>query len=172
MLTLFTGGARSGKSTAAVRRAIAGGAPVAFLATGEAGDDEMAVRIARHRAERPAAWTTVEAPVAVVDALEARPDGETVIVDCLTLWVANLVAAGWDDERVVGGAEALARAARARVGDTIVVTNEVGSGLVPMAPESRRYRDLLGTVNARVAVGADEAYLIVAGRALVLGAIT
>src|SRR6185503_14956330 len=90
-LVLLLGGARSGKSRLAVRLARQRGGPVVFVATGEPGDDEMAERIARHRAERPPAWTTVEEPVALRDALAAAPDGATVVVDCLSLWVANLI---------------------------------------------------------------------------------
>ncbi len=167
-LTVLIGGARSGKSSAAVRRAMAIGAPVTFIATAEPRDAEMTERIARHRTERPDDWSTVEAPIAVVDAVTAAPVADTVIVDCLTLWVSNLLGAEWDDGLVVAAADALATAALAQPGATIVVTNEVGSGLVPMELLSRRYRDLLGTVNAIVAGPADHAYFMMAGRAVAL----
>ena len=167
-LIVLVGGARSGKSAAAVRLAAEAGAPVTFIATGEAGDDEMAARIASHRAGRPRDWTTIDAPIEVVDALAAVPGAQTAIVDCLTLWVSNLLGAGQDDDAVISRARAVTAAALARPGATIVVTNEVGAGLVPMERRSRRYRDLLGTVNALVAAPAHHAYLLVAGRALAL----
>lgn len=167
-LTFLTGGARSGKSSVAVRRAERLGAPVVFVATGRAGDAEMADRIARHQAERPAAWTTVEAPVALAEALAGIEPGRTVIVDCLSLWVSNLMGEGVDEAGTLREAEEVGRWATAYPGDVVVVTNEVGSGIVPMHPVSRDYRDRLGRVNAIVAGRADLAQLVVAGRTLTL----
>ena len=167
-LTLLTGGARSGKSALAVRRASQHDAPVVFVATGQAGDDEMAARIARHRAERPSAWSTVEAPYDLADAVTAQNGEATLIVDCLALWVSNLGERGDDDAEVTEHAVRLARACRDRDGATIVVTNEVGSGLVPMHPLGRSYRDTLGRVNVEVARHADLVQLVVAGRTLTL----
>jgi adenosylcobinamide kinase / adenosylcobinamide-phosphate guanylyltransferase len=167
-LTLLTGGARSGKSSVAVRRAQRSGAPVVFVATGQARDEEMADRIARHRAERPAGWTTVEAPLDLVTAVAGLPPGRTVVVDCLSLWVSNLMERGDDERSVTDEAEALGRWAAAYPGEVIVVTNEVGLGIVPMHPVSRAYRDRLGRVNALVATHADLAQLVVAGRTLTL----
>ena len=161
-LTLLTGGARSGKSALAVAWARAQDAPVTFVATGEAGDDEMADRIARHRAERPAGWATIEEPRRLGDAIARVAPSDCLVVDCLSLWVANVLEEGADAERA-------ARAAAARPGMTIAVTNEVGMGLVPMTAVGRRYRDLLGTVNATWSRHADAAYLVVAGRTLRLG---
>jgi adenosyl cobinamide kinase/adenosyl cobinamide phosphate guanylyltransferase len=158
-LVLYLGGARSGKSQLAVDRALAAGAPVTFIATGEAGDDEMTERIEQHRRERPQAWRTVEEPVRLAEALAAVPPGETAIVDCLSLWVANVL--GSEDEAAVA-------AAAARDGLTIAVTNEVGMGIVPDNALARTYRDALGRVNAAWARAADEAYLVVAGRTLEL----
>jgi adenosyl cobinamide kinase/adenosyl cobinamide phosphate guanylyltransferase len=164
---LLTGGARSGKSALAVALAERDGADVVFLATGQAGDDEMAARIARHRAERPQRWTTVEEPVRLAEAIGAVERSACLIVDCLSLWVANLLGAE--------GAGAIERAAAAaadvaarRPGTTIVVTNEVGLGIVPATPLGRDYRDLLGRVNAIWAERATAAYLVVAGRLLAL----
>jgi adenosylcobinamide kinase/adenosylcobinamide-phosphate guanylyltransferase len=165
-LTLLLGGARSGKSTLAVRRAAAGAAPVVFVATGEARDEEMAERIARHRAARPPTWQTVEAPAGLGDALRLAPEASTVIVDCLSLWVSNLLEKGLDDDEVLSAARAAATLAAARPGLTLAVSNEVGMGIVPMHPLGRRYRDLLGRVNAMWAEAADEAVLVVAGRQL------
>jgi adenosylcobyric acid synthase len=159
-LTFLLGGARSGKSALAAE--LAGDGPVTFVATGTAGDEEMAERIALHRAERPAGWITVEEPVALRDAV-ASAEG-TVVVDCLSLWVANLFEAGWADADVEAEAAETARVATGR--RTIAVSNEVGLGVVPATPLGRRYRDVLGRVNASWADAAEDAYLVVAGRAL------
>ncbi len=167
-LLLLLGGARSGKSTLAVSLACAQPHPVVFVATAEALDDDMAGRIARHRNERPAAWTTVEEPRALAVALAAAPARACIIVDCLTLWAANLLGDGLaapEIERLSG--EAAAVAAR-RDGWTIAVSNEVGLGIVPANDLARSYRDLLGRVNARWAAAADRALLVVAGRTLPL----
>jgi adenosylcobinamide kinase/adenosylcobinamide-phosphate guanylyltransferase len=168
---LLTGGARSGKSALAVALAERDGADVVFLATGQAGDDEMAARIARHRAERPAHWTTIEEPVALGNAIAAVAPSACLVVDCLSLWVANLLAAS-DPVAIEAAAAAAARAAAARPGTTIVVTNEVGLGVVPATPLGREYRDVLGRVNAIWAELASDAYLVVAGRLLPLLPVT
>ena len=166
-LMFLIGGARSGKSSLAVRLAAESGAPVVFIATGEPGDAEMAERIARHRAERPTGWQTIEEPLALRSALEAAPRKSCVVVDCLSLWVANLLEDG------AGGVEEEARAAAAvaaaRAALTIAVTNEVGLGVVPATPLGRAYRDVIGRVNAIWADAADEAHFVVAGKALRLG---
>jgi adenosyl cobinamide kinase/adenosyl cobinamide phosphate guanylyltransferase len=165
-LTLLIGGARSGKSQLAVRLAGESGRPVVFVATGEARDDEMTERIAHHRAERPPEWQTVEEPVRLRDAIEASPAECCVVVDCLSLWVANLLERGDDAESLASTA---ARAAASRGGATIAVTNEVGLGVVPATPLGRAYRDVLGRVNAIWATAAVETYLVVAGKTLRLG---
>jgi adenosyl cobinamide kinase/adenosyl cobinamide phosphate guanylyltransferase len=152
-LVVLVGGARSGKSTLAVERATAEGAPVTFIATGEAGDEEMAARIARHQEERPPEWRTLEEPLDVHRAVASVSPRETVIVDCLSLWVAN------------GGDGAVLPP---RPGLTIAVTNEVGLGIVPENALARAYRDDLGRVNASWVDAADEAYFVVAGRMLTL----
>lgn len=157
-LVVYVGGARSGKSRLAVERASAAGTPVVFVATGEAGDEEMAERIARHRAERPAEWQTVEEPLELTRALREAPAAATVVVDCLSLWVAN----GGGDARA-------AETAAARTALTIAVTNEVGLGIVPANALARAYRDELGRVNAAWVAAADEAYFVVAGKTLRLG---
>ncbi len=164
MLTLLLGGARSGKSSLAVELARAAGAPVVFIATGEARDDEMAERIARHRAERPAGWTTVEEPSELAAAIAAAPDGTCTVVDCLSLWVANILDGG--AAAVEAAAAEAVLAATRRPGRTIAVSNEVGLGIVPATPLGRAYRDVLGRVNAIWAGSADEAFLVVAGRRL------
>jgi adenosyl cobinamide kinase/adenosyl cobinamide phosphate guanylyltransferase len=166
-MTLLTGGASSGKSRTAVRLAADTGRPVTVIATAEAGDEEMAERIARHRAERPLTWRVLEEPLDVAGALAGAGD-DVVIVDCLTLWVSNLLGAGRSDEEIRTLARAAADACAGRPAPTIVVTNEVGSGLVPMHPVGRRYRDVLGGVNATFAGEAAQVALLVAGRAVVL----
>jgi adenosyl cobinamide kinase/adenosyl cobinamide phosphate guanylyltransferase len=155
-LVLLLGGARSGKSRLAIERARAHSAPVTFIATGEAGDAEMAERIELHKHERPKEWTTVEEPRELTAALAAVPAGDTAIVDCLSLWVANVGTSA--------GAEDAVRVAATREGLTVVVSNEVGLGIVPDNALARRYRDDLGRVNALWVDAADEAYLVVAGK--------
>jgi adenosylcobinamide kinase/adenosylcobinamide-phosphate guanylyltransferase len=167
-LTLLLGGARSGKSALAVRLAGRWAGPVTVVATAEAGDLEMAERIRRHRAGRPAGWLTLEAPLELEAALAAAPAGAFVVLDCLTLWVANLMEQGRDDGHVEERARSAAATAAARAAPTVAVSNEVGAGIVPADALSRRYRDLLGQVNAIWAAAADQALLLVAGRAVAL----
>ena len=160
-MTFLVGGARSGKSGLGVRMAEGDGSPVVFIATGEASDEEMAARIARHRAERPSHWRTVEAPRDVAGALAGVDPACFVILDCLTLWTANLLEE--DDDSILGAAGDLAGALSGREGASVIISNEVGSGIVPVHPVSRRYRDLLGLVNAIFQRAADRSYLCVAG---------
>ena len=170
MLTVLTGGARSGKSAAAVAAAAASGAPVTFIATAEPGDIEMAERIQRHRAERPARWTTVEAPRDLAGAVAGVDPSGTVIIDCLAIWVSNrmLEDPPADGAELVAQAAGLAGELAARPGLALVVTNEVGSGVVPATSLGRNFRDLLGTVNQGVVRAAGSAFLVVAGRLLPL----
>jgi adenosyl cobinamide kinase/adenosyl cobinamide phosphate guanylyltransferase len=168
MLTLLLGGARSGKSTLAVQLACARPRPTTFVATAEALDDEMAERIARHRSERPARWETIEEPVDLEKALNATNDDANVIIDCLTLWVANVLGAGHTDQEITDTATQVATAAAGRPGHVIAVSNEVGSGIVPADSLSRHYRDLLGRVNTVFAEHAGDAFLVVAGRVVPL----
>jgi adenosylcobinamide kinase / adenosylcobinamide-phosphate guanylyltransferase len=166
-LILLIGGARSGKSRLAVELAAAAGAPVVVVATAEARDDEMAARIARHRRERPAEWRTVEEPVGVGDALVAVEPDAAVVLDCLTLWVANLLE-HQPAEKVIADARAVAAVAASRPGVTIAVTNEVGAGIVPETMLGRVFRDVLGEVNAGWADAAAQSFFVVAGRMLEL----
>ena len=161
-LVVLLGGARSGKSRLALERAVQAGGPVTFIATGEAGDDEMTARIERHRRERPQSWRTIEEPLELAGSLASVPSEETVIVDCLSLWVANALGA---HHEVDDGALA---AAVARTGLTVAVTNEVGMGIVPDNALARAYRDELGRVNAAWTGAADEAYLVIAGKTVAL----
>jgi adenosyl cobinamide kinase/adenosyl cobinamide phosphate guanylyltransferase len=164
----LTGGARSGKSAAAERRASAARSGVTVIATAEAKDDEMTARIDRHRAARPVSWAIVEEPAALATAIRTVGEDRFIIVDCLTLWLANVL--GSSDVDINDQARDSVNALAGRVGDGVVVSNEVGDGIVPADPISRRYRDLLGQVNSLFAASATEAYLMVAGRALALQA--
>lgn len=165
-LTLILGGARSGKSDFAQSLARArGGDAVLFVATAEARDDEMHARIATHRAARPAAWQTLESPRAVARALAAAPRARVVIVDCVTLWASNVLLA--DETRasaeMMREVDELLAWYRANDAALILVSNEVGMGLVPDNALGRAYRDLLGVVNKKIAAKADEVFLLVAG---------
>ena len=173
MVILVTGGSRSGKSSFAMERAARGEAPHLFLATAQALDGEMERRIEAHRAARPAAWGLVEEPVAVPAALQAaRRQARTVVVDCLTVWMANLLLADESFGEAEASRHALALLAAARdpagtdpgrAGLVIVVTNEVGSGIVPDNALARRFRDCAGRANQVLAAGADEVNLLVSG---------
>lgn len=177
-VVFLVGGARSGKSRLAV--AMAESDPeVLFLATARPADEEMRERVARHRRERPDHWETVEEPLALASTIRRRVgDGQTVILDCLTLWVSNLLAElpdsstsdeGVDpEEAVLARTEGLLSAMGENGHRWIVVSNEVGTGLHPDTSLGRTYRDLLGLVNQRVASAADRAYFLVAGQALEL----
>lgn len=162
-LTFLLGGARSGKSTLATQLATRANGSVTLIATAEARDEEMMERIERHRSERPQGWETVEEPLELEAALALVPEDQVVVVDCISLWVANLLECG---ENAEGRNAAAAEAARKRPAATIVVSNEVGLGVVPVSELGRRYRDVLGRVNAQWAAAADEAALVVAGRML------
>ena len=162
-LTVLLGGARSGKSSMAVRMGARWDGPVTLIATAEARDEDMAARIGRHRAERPAAWKTIEEPVDVSGALRSCPDEAFVIVDCLTLWTSNLMERELDVRSLAAASAVLAAGRNAPV---VAVSNEVGLGIHPADALSRRYRDLHGAVNAIWCEHAERALLVVAGRTL------
>ena len=164
-LVVLLGGARSGKSALAVRL---GGDIATLIATATAADAEMEERIRRHRAERPAAWATVEEPLALRSALTSVDPDAAVVVDCLSLWVSNLMAEGWSDVAIETEGQAVAAAVAARPGLSVVVSNEVGLGIVPVTPVGRRYRDVLGRVNAAFALVSDRTLLVVAGKTIEL----
>jgi adenosylcobinamide kinase / adenosylcobinamide-phosphate guanylyltransferase len=163
-ITLILGGARSGKSRFAEKLIAALPPPWIYLATAEAGDAEMAERIARHRARRGADWCTIEAPHNLERVLtDCR--GEPVLVDCLTLWLSNLMLADTTIEDEMTRVEkALLRATAPKM----VVSNEVGSGIVPEHPLGRHFRDMQGILNQRIAALADRVVLVVAGLPLAL----
>jgi adenosylcobinamide kinase/adenosylcobinamide-phosphate guanylyltransferase len=159
-LTLVLGGARSGKSRYAEWLIATYPQPWIYIATAEAKDAEMAERIAAHRARRDAGWQTVEAPHDLADALEAAPAGAAVLVDCLTLWLSNLMEPGFDVEAQTAR---LQEALAGRAGPTVLVSNEVGLGIVPDNALARRFRDLQGTLNQRLAAQAVRVIMMVAG---------
>ena len=192
--TLVFGGARSGKSAYAERLAIASGKEVVYIATARAGDGEMAVRIAHHQRQRPAEWTTVEEPLALAAALRQWcTPGRLVLVDCLTLWLSNLMFADGTDYPDVGEialparfhaeraallsvleqagrspANAAGGAADAVMGDIVLVSNEVGMGIVPYGAISRAFTDEAGRLNQAVAAICGRAVFVAAGLPLVL----
>ena len=178
-LILITGGARSGKSSFAERLARQG-RRVLFVATAEALDDDMKRRIAAHRSSRPPEWDTLEEPRNLAGAVHDKMNDDTskydtIVVDCLTMWVSNLLLTLEDDadaeRKIVGAARELLEVYEASGGTWIVVTNEVGLGVVPSSPLGRAYRDALGRVNSLVASRADKVYLMAAGLALDLKAL-
>ncbi len=170
-MTLILGGARSGKSSYAEMRARESGLPVVFLATAQAGDDEMAARIAVHQAGRPVEWTTLEAPIHAGQALlGCNQTGGMVLLDCLTLLTSNILLSLAEpltqaaaDEAVIREIDELLAAYEARQESWLIISNEVGLGLVPPYPLGRLYRDALGRANQRLAAEADEVVFLAAG---------
>jgi adenosylcobinamide kinase/adenosylcobinamide-phosphate guanylyltransferase len=160
---LITGGARSGKSALAERMTLALGTPALYIATAEAWDGEMADRIARHRARRGAEWETVAEPTDLVRALTETDGGAPRLVDCVTLWLSNLMLGGHDWEAEVARIADLVPRLSAPV---VFVTNEVGSGIVPDNALARAYRDAAGIANQRLADACDELWLCVSGHPL------
>ena len=180
MRELIVGGARSGKSLLAEQKALASGLRVVFVATAQALDGEMSQRIAHHRARRPAHWGLVEAPLELAAALRQHAAPEVcLIVDCLTLWLSNLLFAGEaarqaemglpvDCLRLTGEVQALIDTLPQLPGHIIIVSNEVGWGLIPMAAVSRLFTDEQGRLNQRVAAVSERVTLVAAGLPLVL----
>jgi adenosylcobinamide kinase/adenosylcobinamide-phosphate guanylyltransferase len=165
-VTLILGGARSGKSRYAETLVTGAAASGTYIATAEPGDDEMAARIAAHRARRGSFWRTIETSLDLAPTLLTHADpGRPILVDCLTLWLSNLFGAG----RVVAHeAEALCGALRDTSGPVVLVANEVGLGLVPETPLGREFRDAAGRLNQQIAAAADRVVFIAAGLPLVL----
>jgi len=170
--TFLVGGARSGKSTLAVRLASAFDGPVMVVATAEARDDEMRDRIRAHRSARPAEWVTTEAPLHPLAAVEGVDEKACLIIDCLTLWVSNALESGGSADEIDDEARTLASILAERDTPSVVVSNEVGLGIVPANDLARRYRDVLGRVNGSFADGASRSFLVVAGRGLPLQEVT
>jgi len=161
---LLLGGARAGKSGLAQEIALRSGAGVTVIATAQPRDAEMEDRIARHQAVRPQGWTTVEEPLELLRAVGGAPEKGFLLVDCLTLWVSNLIEAGMPPAAILATAAEVATALCSRPGGGVVVGNEVGLGIVPANTLARVFRDTAGSVNAAFAALADRAGLVVAGR--------
>jgi adenosylcobinamide kinase / adenosylcobinamide-phosphate guanylyltransferase len=168
-VTLVLGGVRSGKSRYALELA-AGAERVTFLATAERREDgEMQRKIERHRAERPQHWTTIEEPLNLADAIRSVESCDLLVIDCLTLFAGKLLEVyGEDSSSIAASIDTLCAALRSSACAVVLVSNEVGSGVVPAFELGRRYRDLLGEINQRVAAVADRVVLMVAGLPLVL----
>ena len=167
-VTLVLGGARSGKSRYAERLVEGAALAGTYCATAEARDTEMAERIAAHRARRGPFWRTIETPLALAPAIVGEAAaGRPILVDCLTLWLSNLLLAGRIPEEE---ASTLHRALREAAGPVVLVSNEVGMGLVPGTPLGRNYRDASGWLNQEVAALADRVVFVAAGLPLVLKA--
>lgn len=165
-VTLLLGGARSGKSRYGEGMIEAGFGGGVYLATAEAGDGEMDRRIAAHRTRRGDKWMTVEEPLALAAMVATHSRGDRgILVDCLTLWLSNLMAAERDVDRE---SDALLAALGAAPGPVVLVSNEVGSGIVPMSALARDFRDAAGVLNQRAAAAADAVALMVAGLPLPL----
>ncbi len=166
-VVFVTGGARSGKSRFAQRLVEAWEGPLLYVATAEIRDGEMAERVRRHQRERGERWETLDEPLDLVRALRRARVYGGCLVDCLTLWTANLMeACGGEEEGLSRALGAFLRELRSFTGRVCFVSNEVGSGIVPANPLARRFRDVAGRVNQEVAARADEAYLVVSGLAL------
>ena len=168
MHTLILGGVRSGKSRLAERLARESGLAVTYIATARPSDDEMVARIAAHRERRPADWRLVEEPLALVDTLRREvADGRCILVECLTLWLCNLLW-GEDEERLQRELAALPELLPALPGQIIFVGNETNLGVIPMNALARRYCDLAGVLHQRLAAVCDAVYFTAAGLPLAL----
>jgi adenosylcobinamide kinase/adenosylcobinamide-phosphate guanylyltransferase len=163
--TLVLGGARSGKSRYAESLIAALRPPWLYVATAEGRDAEMAERIANHRAQRASGWQTIDAPHDLASALGTVPLKAPLLVDCVTLWLSNRMLADADVDCEIRVLEA---ALDRRAGPVVLVSNEVGSGIVPDNALARRFRDLQGQLNQRLAAGADRVVLVVAGMPLIV----
>ena len=163
-LILITGGARSGKSRFAEELARKFPGPQAYLATAQALDEEMAERIRRHRNLRGPDWETLEEPLSVAESVAGAGERfRLILLDCLTLWISNLMMAGRTEEGILAEGDRLVQACREAAASVIVVGNEVGLGIVPDNAPSRMFRDLSGLVQQKVAREADEVYFLVSG---------
>ncbi len=165
-IILLTGGARSGKSKMALQIAAEHSTKI-FVATAEAQDQEMADRIRRHRLERDQDWITIEQPLFIEKILKENPEG-IMVLDCMTLWLSNLLMRSYSEARIKTEIESLSEALPKRNATTIVVTNEVGMGIVPEHPSGRLFRDLAGIANQTIANIAHRVIFMVSGMPLFL----
>ncbi len=165
-IIFITGGARSGKSYFAQELARKFPGLKAYLATAQALDEEMAERIRRHQKNRPEDWQTLEEPLEVPECIEGHGDYfGLILLDCLTLWISNLIMAGWNEPRILEEADRLLNVCQKVNCSLILVGNEVGMGIVPDNPQARLFRDLSGLIQQKVARRADEVFFMVSGLA-------
>ena len=163
-IIFITGGARSGKSFFAQEFSRKFPGPKAYLATAQALDEEMAERILRHQGNRSADWQTLEEPLKVPECLEGHGDYfSLILLDCLTLWISNLMMAGWDEPKILEEADRLLIVCQRVKCSLVIVGNEVGMGIVPDNPPARLFRDLSGLIQQKVARAADEVFFMVSG---------
>ena len=169
-LVFITGGARSGKSSFAQKEAEKNAGGLLYVATAEIGDAEMAERVEKHRAARGERWQSLEEPLALAEKIPLAADNcSAILIDCLTLWLSNLLEAhGEDEERIRQEATALIDALAKIDASIYVVSNEVGSGIVPENRLARAFRDLAGQMNQQFAEAADDAWLVASGLPLKL----
>ncbi len=163
-IIFITGGVRSGKSLFAQEIAKKFPGSKAYLATAQGLDEEMRDRIARHKKSRPRTWQTLEEPIHLTEMV--RREGkrfDLILLDCLTLWLSNLLMAGWGGKKILAATDRFLRVARKIPGTIILVSNEVGMGIVPENPAARDFRDLSGLIHQKVAREADEVYFLVCG---------
>jgi len=163
-IVLLTGGVRSGKSRYAQSIAAKAGSRVYYIATAEALDPEMRKRIKAHRKSRPRNWSVIEEPLSVSDAVERLPAGsKTIIIDCITMLISNLMREGFSDTVIGSEMRRIVFSLRKNPGTSVIVTNEVGWGIVPDNPLGRRFRDMQGKANSIIAKEADKVCLLVSG---------
>jgi len=168
-IIFITGGVRSGKSQFALRLAQNFPGPKAYLATAQGLDPEMAERIQRHKRNRPKDWQTLEEPLRVAEILKEEGDRfRLILLDCLTLWISNGLMAKWTDKKILQKADRLLKVCRDTRCSLIVVSNEVGMGIVPDNPSARIFRDLSGLIHQKISRQADEVYFMVGGLPLQL----
>jgi adenosylcobinamide kinase / adenosylcobinamide-phosphate guanylyltransferase len=163
-IIFITGGVRSGKSRFALEMAKKFPGSKAYLATAQGLDEEMRRRIARHRKSRPRTWQTLEEPIRIAETLQKEGKRfDLILLDCLTLWLSNLMMARWTGKKILAATDRFLRLARQAPGSIILVSNEVGLGIVPDNPAARDFRDLSGLIHQKVARAADEVYFLVCG---------
>jgi adenosylcobinamide kinase/adenosylcobinamide-phosphate guanylyltransferase len=163
-IIFVTGGARSGKSHFAQELAEQFPGQKVFLATAQALDEEMKARIERHKKFRSKAWVTLEEPIRIIEAIQKQGEGiDLILLDCLTLWISNLLMADWSEERILTEGDCLLEISGKVSASLIFVSNEVGLGIVPDNPMARLFRDLSGLLNQKTARKADEVYFLFSG---------
>ena len=163
-IIFITGGVRSGKSQFALELAQTFPGPKAFLATAQALDREMAERIRRHKRNRPKDWQTLEEPLRVAEILMDKADDfRLILIDCLTLWISNGLMARWTEKKFFQEGDRLCKACRDASCSLVIVSNEVGLGIVPDNPSARMFRDLSGLIHQKISRQADEVYFMVSG---------